>query len=158
MKSFNNFLSKMEQYFIGILLLAIAFLLFINVVLRFFGSSLVWSEEVARYAIVWLTFIGSSVCIYKGAHIGVDAIMNVLGDKGKKILLLSTIFISIIFTIIFTYLSFIITKNVLITNQLSSTLEIPMVYVYGAMPIGGVLMLIRYTQEFFIQLKGGERQ
>ena len=61
MKSFNNILSKIEQYFIGILLLAIAFILFINVVLKIFGSSLVWSEEVARYAIVWLTFVGSSV-------------------------------------------------------------------------------------------------
>jgi len=156
MKSFNNFLSKIEQYFIGILLLAIAFMLFINVVLRLFGSSLVWSEEVARYAIVWLTFIGSSVCVYKGAHIGVDAIMNVLSEKGKKILLLITILMSIIFTILFTYLSFTITKGVFDTNQVSSTIKVPMVYVYGAMPVGGVLMLIRYIQEFFKQLKGGE--
>lgn len=156
MKSFNNFLSKIEQYFIGILLLAIAFLLFINVVLRFFGSSLVWSEEVARYSIVWLTFIGSSVCVYKGAHIGVDAIMNVLSEKGKKVLLLITILMSIVFTILFTYFSFIITKNVFTTNQVSSTIKVPMVYVYGAMPVGGILMLVRYTQEFFMKLKGGE--
>lgn len=156
MKSFNNFLSKIEQYFVGILLLAIAFLLFINVVLRFFGSSLVWSEEVARYSIVWLTFIGSSVCVYKGAHIGVDAIMNVLSEKGKKILLLITILMSIVFTILFTYFSFVITKNVFTTNQVSSTIKVPMVYVYGAMPVGGILMLIRYIQEFSKQLKGGE--
>ncbi|CAK7065593.1 hypothetical protein CIW83_13025 [Tissierella sp. P1] len=156
MKSFNNILSKIEQYFIGILLLAIAFILFINVVLRFFGSSLVWSEEVARYAIVWLTFVGSSVCVYKGAHIGVDAIMNVLSEKGKKVLLLITILMSIAFTLLFTYFSFIITKNVFITNQVSSTIKVPMVYVYGSMPIGGILMLLRYTQEFFIKLKGGE--
>ncbi len=158
MKAFNNILSKIEQYFIGILLLVIALLLFVNVVLRFFGSSIVWSEELARYAIVWLTFIGSSVCIYKGAHIGVDAIMNLLSDKGKKILLLSTILLSIIFTILFTYLSIVITKGVYTNNQVSATLKIPMVYVYGAMPVGGVLMLLRYTQEFFLKLKGGESQ
>ena len=158
MKAFNNILSKIEQYFIGILLLVIALLLFVNVVLRFFGSSIVWSEELARYAIVWLTFIGSSVCIYKGAHIGVDAIMNLLSDKGKKILRLSTILLSIIFTILFTYLSIVITKGVYTNNQVSATLKIPMVYVYGAMPVGGVLMLLRYTQEFFLKLKGGESQ
>ncbi|WMM24872.1 TRAP transporter small permease [Tissierella sp. MB52-C2] len=158
MKKFNNILSKIEQYFIGILLLIIAFMLFINVLLRFLGSSLVWSEEVARYSIVWVTFIGSSVCIYKGAHIGVDAIMNILSDRGKKILTIITILISIVFTIIFTYLSFIIIKNVLITNQESSTIKIPMVYVYGAMPVGGILMLLRYTQEFVLKLKDGENK
>ena len=158
MKTFNNILSKIEEYFIGIVLLIIAFILFINVLLRFLGSSLVWSEEVARYAIVWITFIGSSVCIYKGAHIGVDAIMNVLSKKGQKTLRLATILLSIIFTIIFTYLSFIITKDVFITNQTSSTIKIPMLYVYGAMPIGGVLMVLRYIQEFVLKLKDGENK
>lgn len=154
MKSFNNILLKIEQYFIGILLLTIAFILFANVVLRFFGSSLVWAEELSRYAIVWLTFVGSSVCIYKGAHIGVDALMNILSDRGKKILTIVTIIMSLVFTLLFTYYSFIITEKIYQTNQVSSTVKIPMVYVYAAMPVGGILMTIRYIQELIINIKG----
>ncbi len=47
------------------------------------------------------------------------------------------------------------------TNQLSSTLEVQMFFIYLAMPIGGVLMSIRYIQSFIQtlreikELKGG---
>ncbi|SDY77254.1 C4-dicarboxylate transporter, DctQ subunit [Proteiniborus ethanoligenes] len=149
----DNILRKIEQYLIGTLLLAITFILFINVVLRIFGLSFEWAEEVARYGIVWVTFIGSSVCIYKGAHIGVDAITMILSQKGKKILSLIVYLIAIIFTVIFTHQSFLITMRVIETKQLSSTLELPMAYVYAAMPVGGVLMGIRYIQEIISSVK-----
>jgi len=158
MKTLDNALSKIEQYFIGIVLLFVAFILFINVSLRAIGLSIMWAEEVARYSIVWVTFIGSSVCIYKGAHIGVDAIMNILKPRGKKILLIVTILMAIVFSVIFTYLSLVITKSVYQMKQESSTLKIPMVYVYSAMPVGGVLMVIRYIQQLFEQFgRRGEK-
>lgn len=149
----DSVLKKIEQYLIGGLLLVITFILFINVVLRIFGLSFEWAEEVARYGIVWVTFIGSSVCIYKGAHIGVDAIAMILPEKGKKILSLIIYIIAIIFTVVFTQQSFYITMRVIETKQVSSTLKLPMTYVYVAMPIGGILMTIRYIQEIFSTVK-----
>ncbi|WIV13020.1 TRAP transporter small permease [Proteiniborus sp. MB09-C3] len=158
MKSANKVLSKIEQYFIAILLLIVAVILFINVVLRFFGTSMLWAEELARYAIVWITFVGASVCVYKGAHIGVDVIMNILGEKPKKILSLILALFSLIFSVVFTYFSFKITMNVHNTNQISSTMGIPMSIVYAAMPVGGILMSIRYIQEFISLIKVGENK
>lgn len=158
MKSANKVLSKIEQYFIAILLLVIAVILFINVVLRFFGTSMMWAEELARYAIVWITFVGASVCVYKGAHIGVDVIMNLLGEKPKKILTLILALFSLVFSIVFTYFSFKITMNVHGTNQVSSTMGIPMYIVYAAMPVGGLLMSIRYVQEFISIAKVGDNK
>jgi len=38
-------------------------------------------------------------------------------------------------------------------GQVSSTLEVSMIYIYGAMPVGGVLTLIRLIQEFIKQFK-----
>lgn len=43
--------------------------------------------------------------------------------------------------------------RVIETKQLSSTLELPMAYVYAAMPVGGVLMGIRYIQEIISSVK-----
>lgn len=156
MKSANRILSKIEQYFIAALLLIIAFVMFINVVLRFFGTSIMWAEELARYAIVWITFVGASVCVYKGAHIGVDVIMNILSEKLRKILTIIIIIFSLVFSLVFTYYSFKITMNVRGTNQVSSTMGIPMYIVYAAMPTGGFLMSIRYIQEFISLVKAGE--
>lgn len=157
MKSFNELTKKIEQYLIGITLLVVAAILFINIVLRLFNASLIWSEEVARYAIVWVTFIGVAVCVYKGAHIGVDVILNLFQERGKKNVVLITLIMSILFTLAFTYYSMQFTLKIASTNQLSSTLGIPMVYVYASMPVGGALTLIRYIQEFVSKLKEGEK-
>lgn len=147
MKKLDNILSKIEQYFIGILILIITMILFINVVLRYFNMSFEWAEEFARYGIVWVTFIGASVCIYKGAHIGVDALLSFLSNRGKKVLTLITIILAVIFTAFFTLQSLNLTLKVLETGQVSSTIEVSMAYIYGAMPVGGALMLIRYIQQ-----------
>lgn len=149
----NNILKKIEQYFTATLLLAITFILFANVVLRVFGHSFEWAEEVARYGIAWVTFIGASICIYKGAHIGVDAITMLLPETGKKILNVIVYLIAIGFTVIFIQQSLNITLRVIDTGQVSSTLKLPISYVYASMPVGGVLMLIRYIQELFSSLK-----
>ncbi len=149
----DNFLKKIEKGFTSVLLLVITFLLFINVVLRIFGIPFDWVEEFARYGIIWITFIGASICIYKGAHIGIDSINALLSEKGKMKLNLLTIIISTIFTLIFTTKTFNLVKVVFINNQVSSTLEVPMWLIYGAMPVGGVLMLLRFTQDFIKKYK-----
>ena len=146
-------LEKFEQYFTALILIAITFILFANVVLRFFGISLEWAEEVARYGIIWVTFIGGSICIYKGGHIRVDAIAFFLSDKGKKILQLIVIIFSFAFMLALIYQSSKLSFRALGTNQVSATLEIPMFFIYLAMPISGVLMTIRYIQSFVQTLK-----
>ena len=50
-----------EGYLTGLLLLGSTLLLFVNVFLRYvFHSSTTWAEEAIRYAIIWVTFIGSA--------------------------------------------------------------------------------------------------
>ena len=50
-----------------------SFLITLQVVLRYvFNYSLSWGEEVTRYAIVWMSFVGAGMGIRKGAHICVD--------------------------------------------------------------------------------------
>lgn len=153
MKTLNNMISKIQQYFSGIVLLLITALVFINVVLRAVGISIDGTEEIARYGIIWVTFIGSSICIYKGSHIGVDAIMELLPERGKKVTKIITITISALFVLLFTVSSFNLTMRVAEMNQRSATLNISMIYVYGAMPVGGLLMTIRFVQKLIKSIK-----
>ncbi len=149
----DKILRKIEDIFTSVLLLIITALLFINVILRIFGLSIDWAEEFSRYSIIWITFVGGSICIYKGAHIGIDSITALLSKRGKNILSVFTIIMAILFTSIFIVKTFNLVRVVYITGQLSSTLEVPMWIVYGAMPVGGVLMLIRFIQELVKQIK-----
>lgn len=149
----DKILRKIEDIFTSVLLLVITALLFINVILRIFGLSIDWAEEFSRYSIIWITFVGGSICIYKGAHIGIDSITTILSERGKNILSVFTVLMAILFTSIFIVKTFNLVSVVYRTGQLSSTLEVPMWIVYGAMPVGGVLMLIRFIQELVKQIK-----
>ena len=141
---------KIQEWFIGIGLLIIAAILFINVVLRYlFGSSIEWTEEITRYGIVWITFIGSSVCIYKGAHLGIDSLLSMLSKKGARVMSVLVVSLSVIFSIIFVLLSLTITIKVAETGQVSPTIGVPIYLIYGVMPLSGVLMTLNYGTQLW---------
>lgn len=48
-----------------------------------FGSPFQWSEEVARLALIWMTFISAAFVMAEGRHITVDMISDRVGDRGK---------------------------------------------------------------------------
>lgn len=141
-------MNKAEEYFIGAGILVITLILFINVVLRYlFNSSIEWAEEITRYGVVWITFIGASVCIYKGAHLGIDTFLLSLERKGFRFLTVIVQILAVLFSVIFFILSLQITLKIYGTGQISASLGIPMYLVYAAMPLSGILMTIRFAEQ-----------
>jgi TRAP-type C4-dicarboxylate transport system permease small subunit len=60
-------------------LLTMVVMIFGNVVLRYgFNSGLVLSEELSRFAFVWMTFVGAVLAAREGLHVGVDGLVKVL--------------------------------------------------------------------------------
>ena len=63
-------------------------LVFSNVVLRYvFNSGITLSEELSRWAFVWMTFLGAIVAVKEGGHLGTDILVGRLGTTGKKLCL-----------------------------------------------------------------------
>ena len=61
-------------------------LVFGNVVLRYgFNSGIAISEELSRWFLVWLTFLGAIVAMREHAHLGVDTLVRLLPAVGKRI-------------------------------------------------------------------------
>jgi TRAP-type C4-dicarboxylate transport system permease small subunit len=59
-------------------------LVFGNVVLRYaFNSGIAISEELSRWLLVWLTFLGAIVALREHAHLGVDALVRALPPRGR---------------------------------------------------------------------------
>jgi len=68
----------------GILLGLIVTLVFAQVLFRYiFNFSLHWTEELAKYLFVWMTFIGSIGAFKDRIHIGVDFFVNLLPERYK---------------------------------------------------------------------------
>lgn len=69
---------------IAICLAVMVVLVFGNVVLRYaFNSGIATSEELSRWLLVWLTFLGAIVALRQHAHLGVDMLMRALPARGK---------------------------------------------------------------------------
>lgn len=134
---------KIEEFFIGSALLAATALLFVNIILRyFFSANTTWAEEFIRYAMIWITFIGASVCFRRGIHVGVDLLMNSLKRTGQKYL---TVYINILSII---FMGFLVKFGVdlvlfsINTGQITPSLKINMYWIYLAIPVGATLSII----------------
>ena len=71
---------------IAICLAAMVVLVFTNVVMRYlFNSGIATSEELSRWLLVWLTFLGAIVALRQHAHLGVDTLVRALPPRGKLV-------------------------------------------------------------------------
>src|SRR4029079_12846825 len=71
---------------IAVCLAVMVVLVFGNVVLRYvFNSGIATSEELSRWLLVWLTFLGAIVALRQHAHLGVDTLVRALPPRGRRI-------------------------------------------------------------------------
>ena len=108
--------------------------------------SLPWAEEVARYSMVWIAYIGASLGIKRNAHLGVEAVLMLLPQGSRKYFDYLRYIIIIVFNILIAYYTFQIIQSQIATEQVSPSLRIPMWFAYGAVPVGSVLMAWRCFQ------------
>ena len=81
----KGFVDQIEETAIAVLLGLMTILTFINVVLRYgFNSSIIWSLEVVLILFAWLVLFGISYGFKVTAHLGVDAVTNLLPPRGRK--------------------------------------------------------------------------
>jgi TRAP-type C4-dicarboxylate transport system permease small subunit len=79
---------KLLEGLLVALLAVMVVMVFGNVVLRYvFNSGITVSEELSRWAFVWMTFLGAIVAVKEGGHLGTDMLIGRLGITGKKVCL-----------------------------------------------------------------------
>ena len=103
------------------------------------NNPLAWSEEVARYLFVWLSFLGSAVGVRMNVHLGIDLIDKVLSPRNRQIMTAVVNLMMQIFLVVVIVWGIKILK--VVQFQKSASLGIPMTYPYLAVPVGAGLML-----------------
>jgi C4-dicarboxylate transporter DctQ subunit len=146
---------------LGIMIMVI----FLQIVLRYFSamdlpvlgglmdyvrdgaqSVLPWSEEVARYAMIWAVFVGAGMGAKTGVHVGVDALVRLLPPEIMKYAVIFGGLCSVLFCLALTCLGAILLDMMWKTGQVSPALEIPMIWAYLSVPVGGALTALRFFQ------------
>ena len=127
-----------------VLFLAMTITVIIQVFFRFvIQSPLRWTEELARYLMIWLVLMASAIAMGKRSRLQVDVLTSAL----PAIVDLLTI----VFLCIMTYFGFKVVQST--TAQTSPAMQIPMALIYAAFPTGGALMIMEQLLTFIERLK-----
>jgi len=95
---FGRFINTIEETFIAYILLAMVVVTFGNVVLRYvYNSGWIWGLELTLYLFAWLVLFGVSYCVKVTAHLGVDAVLNLFRPGPRKLLVLLSALLCIIY-------------------------------------------------------------
>ncbi len=118
------------------------------------NNSLFWSEELARYLMVWLTFLGASVAYRRGVHPGIDLLYQHLPAVLQKTTLLLVHLISLsLFGIMIIYG---VRFSYFVRLQISPSLGLPKWIIMGIIPVSGLFLAI-HGVSFCLQTLGGSR-
>ena len=100
-KPSGGFIDKLEENLITALLGAMTLLTFANVVARKgFNSNILWGLEATVFLFGWLVLLGASYAVKKGAHLGVDAAINVMSAETRRITGLIAVGVCIAFSLL----------------------------------------------------------
>jgi C4-dicarboxylate transporter DctQ subunit len=143
---------NLEEYCILVLLPLMTFVVLAATLGRYSKLfSMFWGEELARYLMVYLGYMGISLAMKRRVHIGVTFLTDMVqGRLGKRILLLFQTMVLLLFCGVISKFLFSIIQRQYSIGQVSPALEIPIWIPYAAVPIGMILLAAR-TCEVFVQ-------
>lgn len=141
LKKFGNTLMKIYEGIGAVAMGILAISVIFTVIMRYVFS-LSW-KEVSEFNIVLFTFTtfwGMGFCVIRDEHVVIDILFDGLKPKVKRIVAILDYLVVLAVVVVFTYYGFIYTNKMGV--QISMGMEIPMKYMYGIMPVCGILCAV----------------
>ena len=136
-KSFDRLL----EVLLVVCMIVMFVFVFINVVLRLgFNSGIDISEELPRFAFVWMCFIGGVVGMRRHSHLGVDMVVAALPLLGRKICWGISQAIMGVCSVYILYGTWL--QHDIIEQNASAVMQLSMLYVYGISYLAGAAIIV----------------
>ena len=148
MKTLIDRLNRIEEYFIGYVLLLLAFVTTAQVLFRYaFGMSFDWVEEGSRYMTILITFVGAGICVRYGSHFAMDALVQYMPPRGRFLMQALAMFVSALVMAVICYFGWVQIFKLHKFGATTPVLHLPMYVPY--LPIGIFAGVI--SCRFFLQ-------
>lgn len=170
-------IDAIEESFIAIILGLMTVITFANVIARYiFNSNILWALETTVFLFAWLVLIGASYCIKAKAHLGVDAVINMVSAPARRALAIISVLCCLVFSVLlligaWEYWWPFATKNVWyevndipmldwlrfiepMLNENEPYEKLPRFIPYFALPLGLTLITIRFIQAAIAVFRG----
>ncbi|UDM07089.1 TRAP transporter small permease [Halomonas sp. NyZ770] len=110
----------------------------LQIVSRVFFSAVGWTEEVARFLLVWITFLAGTLAFQRGRHIAVTFAVDALPLPLRKLARLAALAIVLAFMITLVVIGH---RYMQVQSfQKSAALRLSMTYVYAVIPLSAGIM------------------
>ncbi|PIP35007.1 MAG: hypothetical protein COS92_02185 [Desulfobacterales bacterium CG07_land_8_20_14_0_80_52_14] len=130
---------------------AICIILFAQVVFRYAGASLGWSEEVSRHLLVAITFLGGTVAYKRVSFIGLQGFGYRLGPLVQQIIVVA---LQVLTLVVFSLIAwFGAVYTIKAGEHTSSSLQIPMSIPFASIPIAAVIFVIHVLADMARSLR-----
>lgn len=99
-----------------------------------------WYDEVARLCFVWMVFLGAAVAVRRGAHFRLHLLIDRFGPRLRRATEL------VVGLLVLAFGGVLVAGGIALypvaRRQVTDSLELSMLWFYGALPIGGALMIL----------------
>jgi TRAP-type C4-dicarboxylate transport system permease small subunit len=156
-KKILDAIRKMTNFIVVFLFTVVVVVVFAQVIARYVGgSSIRWADEVARFAFVWLVYLGGTTTIRDGRNVCFDLLLESRKGRSWKAMFTLVSIISVLFLIAMTYLGTLVSQTMI--GESSPILQWPMAVVTAAVPVGGVLMFFEQISYYIEHINDKERE
>ena len=143
MTKITRIIDKTLANFLIILMASLVLVVTWQVITRFImqqPSS--YTEELARFLLIWIGLLGASYALRTKAHLGIDLITHRINDVARKVVIITVHLLIILFTVFVMIIGGLYLVSLTLTlNQISAALGVKMGYIYLVIPLSGVLMV-----------------
>lgn len=109
-----------------------------------------FTEELARYMLVWVGILGAGYVAGQKLHLAIDLLLTKLTGNKKSYLEIMIQLLILIFAFFVMVIGGMRLVQITLTlNQISAALQIPLGYVYLVIPISGILIMF-YALTFIV--------
>lgn len=154
LENFADKLAKITLFVVkvitGILVITVLTGVFFRYVVR---NSLSWTEELARYLMIWAALLAVSVGVKDKEHVGIQLLIKQFPPLITKMITVVVYIITIVFLGVLTYKGYQVAGRA--KTQLSLALNISMYWPLMSIPVSGVLAIIQQIIQTILIFKPG---
>ncbi len=133
---------RLARFLVALMMAVMSAIVLFGVLNRFiFKIPISWTEEIAKYLLIWISMIGSAIAVRIGAHVGVGLIVTKLKESPRNIVSWLNQLIIVGFLMVLICLGMQVSLKAI--HTLGYSTRIPMFWPYLAIPVGGFMNLIQ---------------
>jgi TRAP-type C4-dicarboxylate transport system permease small subunit len=140
----SRVMDKILSYIVAALLVAMSGVVFGNVISRYFlETTLGWYEEVSRFLLIWIVFLGAVIAMIRSDHLGIDLLPLVFSSRVCRAMVVLTDVLVLAALAIMFQGAWDMAIDSLASGWVAASVPIPYGWVYMIGPVSAVLMFIQ---------------